>query len=169
MSIVEPVHIKRPAADILYSHSPHPLPESLFGPNPGFGLCAGGVKQTFRGPEDVNNQSTGKLATNPATKSKYGQSQTRVRNRFAQLPHPLGEGEAQYSYALREYALACLYNPNELVEGGFDPLVITRPEWEGGHTAEIQDTPCVRGGMTYRTRLQNLGESILRHSCSAWA
>ncbi|KAK6846319.1 hypothetical protein PG987_001507 [Apiospora arundinis] len=120
-------------------------PESLLKPRPGFGLCAGGVKQTFRGPND----------------------DARVKSLFAQMPKPLDEGAARYEYALREYALTCLYNPHELREGGFEPPATTRPGWDGGHTAEIQDAPCVRGGaMTYRMRLQNLGESLLRHSCN---
>ncbi|KAK8013941.1 hypothetical protein PG990_007237 [Apiospora arundinis] len=138
-------------------------PESLLEPRPGFGLCAGGVKQTFRGLNDDGKQ----LAVDPAGKSEYHKSQARVKSLFAQMPKPLDEGAARYEYALREYALTCLYNPHELREGGFEPLATTRPGWDGGHTAEIQDTTCVRGGaMTYRMRLQNLGESLLRHSCN---
>ncbi|KAK8121306.1 hypothetical protein PG999_005426 [Apiospora kogelbergensis] len=141
-------------------------PESLHEPHPGIGVCFEGVKQTFVGPGDEQEPSASSSDA-PDSKSRYGQSYVRVRNRFAQMPNPLGEGAPKYQYALREYALACLYNPNELLEGDFDPLATAHPGWEGGHMAELQKVPFViGGGMAYRTMLQNLGESIVRHSCN---
>ncbi|KAK8068808.1 hypothetical protein PG994_005424 [Apiospora phragmitis] len=74
----------------------------------------------------------------------------------------------QFHCAQREYALTCLFNPNELLEGAFDPRATMQPDWDGGHYDEIQGTPLVggEGGLAYDKALANLGQGILWHSCS---
>ncbi|KAK8084440.1 hypothetical protein PG997_005711 [Apiospora hydei] len=134
-------------------------PESLMGSEPGFGTCLDGVKQTYLWPPH-KDQGPPKLA-GPAA---YGRSQERVRSLFEQV-WSQKQKMTWYHPALREYALTCLFNPNELMEGAFDPRVAARSG--GGHYDEIRDAPIVReGGYIYETQLKNLGEMILFHDCA---
>lgn len=155
-----------PRCGYFYPYSvdiPIHCPESLLGSNPGFGSCAGGVKPTTQCPE----HGLGKPPSLPADPAKLNRSQARVRDLFSQLRDLVEPGSHKREFALREYALTCLYNPHELLEGAFDPLATARShDLGGGHTAEIQDAPCVRdGGEGYRVVLENLGDAILKHSC----
>ncbi|KAK7932560.1 hypothetical protein PG985_003272 [Apiospora marii] len=155
-----------PGCGYFYPYSidiPIHCPESLLGSNPGFGTCAGGVKPTTHCPD----HKLGQPPNSPADPARFGRSQARIRNLFSQLRDLVDPGSHKREYALREYALTCLYNPSELLEGAFDALATAKShDLGGGHTAEIQDAPCVRDcGEDYIVTLENLGDAILKHSC----
>lgn len=155
-----------PGCGYFYPYSvdvPIHCPESFLSPNPGFGSCAGGVKPSSHCPD----HKPGEPPKSPADRARFNRSQMRIRKLFSQLHDLLEPGSHKREYALREYGLTCLYNPNELLEGAFDPQATTEShDMGGGHTAEIQDTPCVRkGGEDYRVTLENLGDALLKHCC----
>jgi hypothetical protein len=96
----------------------------------------------------------------------HEQIHTQTRQRFRDFKRVYGEQSDEFRFAMREYALACIDDAEELIKGEFDPSQTLEGRGWQSRSRVLAAVWFVRdGGEAYWEKLETLALWLLCHQC----